>query len=53
MVLFYIGMLVFVGLISYVWVRGIDYMNEHHPDYKGEDLFGEDVNKKSEPPKEQ
>ena len=30
-----------VAFISYLWVRGIDYINENHPDYKGEDLFGE------------
>lgn len=29
-----------VALISYLWVRGIDYMKENHPDYKGDDLFG-------------
>ena len=28
--------------ISLLWVRGIDYMDKNHPDYKGEDLFGED-----------
>jgi len=30
-----------VSFISYLWVRGIDYMKENHPDYKGEDLFGD------------
>ena len=35
----------FFGLISWVWVRGIDYMQENHPEYKGEDLFGEDEEK--------
>ncbi len=30
----------FTALISYFWVRGIDYMQENHPDYKGDDLFG-------------
>jgi hypothetical protein len=29
-------------IISIFWVRGIDYMKENHPDYKGEDLFDED-----------
>ena len=29
-------------IISILWVRGIDYMKENHPDYKGEDLFDED-----------
>jgi hypothetical protein len=27
--------------IAYLWVRGIDYMHKNHPDYKGDDLFGE------------
>ena len=27
--------------IAWKWVRGIDYMKENYPDYKGEDLFGE------------
>ena len=22
-----------------LWVKGIDFMNENHPDYKGDDLF--------------
>jgi hypothetical protein len=30
------------GLIAWRWAVGIDYMHENHPDYKGEDLFGED-----------
>jgi hypothetical protein len=34
-------MFVVVALISYLWVRGIDYMKENHPDYKGNDLFGD------------
>jgi len=25
--------------ICFLWVNGIDYMKENHPDYKGEDLF--------------
>lgn len=29
-----------VGLISWRWVEGIDYMHKNHPDYKGDDLFG-------------
>lgn len=28
-------------IISILWVRGIDYMKDNHPDYKGEDLFNE------------
>ena len=29
------------AIVATLWVRGIDYMKENHPDYKGEDLFGE------------
>jgi hypothetical protein len=37
----YVLMFVVVAIISYLWVRGIDYMKENHPDYKGDDLFGD------------
>ena len=30
-----------ISYYSYILVRGIDYMKENYPDYKGEDLFGE------------
>jgi hypothetical protein len=33
-------MFIVVALISWSWVRGIDYMSKNHPDYKGDDLFG-------------
>jgi len=26
----------------YNYIRGIDYMDKNHPDYKGEDLFDEE-----------
>ena len=29
------------ALLSWRWVKGIDYMKENHPDYKGYDLFDE------------
>lgn len=32
-------MVFFVALISWSWVRGIDYMKENHPDYEGEDFL--------------
>ena len=32
-------MFVVVGLISWRWVVGIDYMQKNHPDYKGEDFL--------------
>jgi hypothetical protein len=30
---------VLAAIISIFWVRGIDYMKENHPDYKGEDFL--------------
>lgn len=27
--------------LGILWVKGIDFMNENHPDYKGDDLFGD------------
>lgn len=29
----------FAALISFFWVRGIDYMQKNHPDYRGEDFL--------------
>ena len=41
-----VGVIIFIvastALLSWAWVSGIDYMNKNHPDYKGEDLFGDD-----------
>ena len=37
----YLLMFGIITIISYFWVRGIDYMKKNHPDYKGDDLFGE------------
>jgi hypothetical protein len=31
---------VLAAIVSFFWVRGIDYMKENHPDYTGDDLFG-------------
>jgi hypothetical protein len=28
-------------IVAFFWVRNIDYMKKNHPDYKGEDLFGD------------
>jgi len=38
----YLLMVAVVAIISYFWVRGIDYMKENHPDYKGEDFLNWD-----------
>jgi len=35
-----IGILLFSFVYNYI--RGIDYMVKNHPDYEGEDLFGDD-----------
>ena len=35
----YLLMVAVVAIISYLWVRGIDYMKENHPNYKGEDFL--------------
>jgi hypothetical protein len=29
-------------LVVILWVSGIDYMKNNHPDYKGEDFFNEE-----------
>ena len=34
-------MFIVVAFISWRWVVGIDYMQKNHPDYKGDDLFGD------------
>ena len=38
------GALFLMFSLIYNWIRGIDYMEENHPNYKGEDLFGEEDN---------
>jgi hypothetical protein len=43
-VLFGSGVILFVWL-CWKWIEGIDYMQENHPDYKGEDLFDEEDKK--------
>ena len=36
------------AIVAFFWVRGIDYMKENHPDYKGNDLFGFDEDDKNQ-----
>jgi uncharacterized short protein YbdD (DUF466 family) len=33
-------------ITAYNWVKGIEHMKNNHPDYKGEDFLGEDVDTK-------
>jgi hypothetical protein len=35
------GSFILAVIVAFFWVRGIDHMKENHPDYKGEDLFGD------------
>jgi hypothetical protein len=39
MFVFVLFMVIATVLLSWSWVRGIDYMKENHPDYKGEDFL--------------
>ncbi len=43
----------FSALISYFWVRGIDYMKENHPDYKGDDFLNWGKDEENEEDKNQ
>jgi hypothetical protein len=35
-------MFIIVAFISWRWVKAIDYMHKHHPDYKGEEFLNWD-----------
>jgi hypothetical protein len=41
----FLVILISITPIVYLWVRGIDYMQKNHPDYKGDDFlnWGEDT----------
>jgi hypothetical protein len=41
-------MFVVGAIISYLWVRGIDFMKENHPDYKGDDFLNLDEDDKND-----
>lgn len=34
--------LLFVAILSYFWIMGIDFMKKNHPDYRGKDFFDEE-----------
>ena len=34
-----VGSFILAAMVAIFWVRGIDYMKENHPDYKGEDFL--------------
>ena len=35
------GSFILAAIVSFFWVKNIDYMKENHPDYKGEDFLDE------------
>lgn len=37
-----VGSFILATMVAVVWVRGIEYMKDTHPDYKGEDFLNED-----------
>jgi hypothetical protein len=39
--IYFIILLVFLG-VGFLWVSGIDAMQDKHPDYDGKDLFDEE-----------
>ena len=38
-----VGSFLLAAMVAIFWVRGIDYMKENHPDYKGEDFLNDDL----------
>ncbi len=38
-----VGSFVLAAMVAIFWVRGIDYMKENHPNYKGEDFLNDDL----------
>jgi hypothetical protein len=47
-----IGVILTISIcISVIWVNGINYMQENYPDYRGEDLFDEDLTTEKKPTK--
>jgi hypothetical protein len=38
-----VGSFILAAMVAIFWMRGIDYMKENHPDYKGEDFLGDDL----------
>jgi hypothetical protein len=47
MIILLIALFLALALLVWAWVTGIDYMNEFHPDYKGEDWLNWDEEDKN------
>jgi hypothetical protein len=41
-ILFLLFIFAFLGTIVYLMVVGMDFMQNNHPDYKGNDMFGDE-----------
>lgn len=39
MLIIIIGLVILIAVVSYAWVKGVDYMYKNYPDYKGEDFL--------------
>ena len=48
MIAVFFFMFIFVSLIAWAWVSGIDNMKKNHPDYEGEDFLNWDKMKRYE-----
>jgi hypothetical protein len=50
-----IALVVFPALayLGWMWIKGIDYMKENHPDYKGDDWLNWDNDLENENDKNQ
>jgi hypothetical protein len=38
-----IGGVLIASVLAFFWTNGIDHMKENHPNYKGEDFLGDDL----------
>jgi hypothetical protein len=45
--------LIILGVITWGWVEGIDFMMKNHPDYKGDDFLNWNSDPENENDKEQ
>lgn len=39
MIIFFLSMILFVAVISWLWVKGIDNMKDNYQNYKGDDFL--------------
>lgn len=46
LILMFAIVLIILIPLSFMWVKGMEEMNKKYPNYKGEDLFDEDLKNK-------